>query len=997
MDLLYNMRAFPSTTPLLDADAPRYLYNSIVSKVSQSDTAMLEREFPRTPYRDCAFVIGDIARKREHAAMRFGLKYAPFDVNGAQNEVFKANVDDKTGKLKNYELFPLDSARGETQPEYASRVAGLLHDFALLARRQTLPRCRLPYVVRSAFPSFDAAEQAPATLTPVGAALAAYERKLASPTCESFSEVDFFNPGELLVFLLDVMPFVLNYHMKVRSRYAPPSGRAAFHAATVAQLQAQVAITAALRGASSVATDVKLWFVEGNLSQLPHSAEAVARMNALATLIEGESLEHRKVSKVYRVFSQAFLGDGAQTSNPLINTMRALLADAAVPDEALSALHGTSSAAAPAGVDPDEPTTVEACVQVCKQIVGNAVFLRAQRSNSSNSSSSSSSHAAASLAERLRLQRMSKMFDVVYVPAANPVLKRVFEDKTTNATRRQEFNSQAVPLLLTSIDFIAVARLLDAQHIEFLLGKRHDGVSRGRDDSIIVNTLANNVVAPNSEPALSHLQRVSGLNTRVHVGLYGRRNGGAMRLKALALPLVVPGAGASTPEQVTPGGTFATAFQEAQMLLTDVLSDDDGVRRDLMREVEDKLKRVQLERFAYNAKLLADVSPTDFLASSLQTNDVANSITFAGVVQAFHNNLLGSDEDASPEFVRDFNAFVRVASAAPMQGSQQVGAIALHRLNAMMEAKADVFREVRPQGALHGANAPLRGLLSRAVFGTAPEAARNGRAVHIMFVPVHGAGARRGCDAAALGMVQGSRFVTVIIDGNRPRVSVFDPAGECTRETLVVTFAMLLILGVRFRASRSLASPSASYAGADFHVPAGPTRLAYERAAEGIVDDYRRAGMLAFNTKAVFPQVSGSVRGGVDLTQHLQIPVAALEEPRAGVELHVDYQTVVVDQAVLFPHAALWYAMYHLSSYGRADSPDDFLEHVQARPVLGSGATAEEFVASNMANFVLRLGEACFKPPLDYTPRVRKKIGADADRQDNQPLAFWGNLASPAV
>ena len=79
--------------------------------------------------------------------------------------------------------------------------------------------------------------------------------------------------------------------------------------------------------------------------------------------------------------------------------------------------------------------------------------------------------------------------------------KWTVEEKTTNirgeaTTRKQQFNSAAVPLLLTSIDFMTVARLLDAPHVEFLLGKRHEGVSRRRDDSIIVNTLGSAVVAP---------------------------------------------------------------------------------------------------------------------------------------------------------------------------------------------------------------------------------------------------------------------------------------------------------------------------------------------------------------------------------------------------------------------------------------------------------------------------------------------------------------------
>jgi hypothetical protein len=719
-------------------------------------------------------------------------------------------------------------------------------------------------------------------------------------------------------------------------------------------------------------------------------------------LIEGESLENRNVSKVYRAFSQAFGHEGSLSSNPVINTMRALLADAAVPDEALSALQGTAPAA-PTGVDPDELTTIEACVQVCKQITSNYAFLR--RQNSANKAASPSER----LLEDTRLQRISKMFDVVYVPSANPVLKRTVEEKTTNirgeaTTRKQQFNSAAVPLLLTSIDFMTVARLLDAPHVEFLLGKRHEGVSRRRDDSIIVNTLGSAVVAPSSEPALSHLQRVSGLNTRVHVGLYGHRNGGAMRLKALALPVVVPGA--STPEQVTPGGTFATAFQEAQTLLTDVLSDDDAVRRDLMREVEEKLKRVQLQRFAYNQRLLADVSPTDFLASSLQSNDVANSITFAGVVQDFHNNLLGFDEDVSPEFVRDFNAFVALQQKQHVNGAtapQPMSAIALHRLNAMMEAKADVFREVRPAST----SAPLRQLLSRAVFSTPPEASRNGRAVHIMYVPVHGnskghGSLGRGCDAAALGMVPGSRFVTVIIDGNRPRVSVFDPAGECKRETLVVTFAMLLILGVRFRASRSVPHPSAAYNSSTgaFHMPSGSTRQAFERAAVSVVDDYSRARLLVWNTQPIFSSEA------VDMTEHLQVPIATATLPDetqiVDVGLHVDYEAVVVHRAVLYPHAALWFAMYHLSNYGRSDTPDDFVRHVQARPILGSGASTAEFIASNMSNFALRLGESCFRPPLDYTPRARKKPygSTEADRlladQYNQPVPFWSALASPS-
>jgi hypothetical protein len=253
-------------------------------------------------------------------------------------------------------------------------------------------------------------------------------------------------------------------------------------------------------------------------------------------------------------------------------------------------------------------------------------------------------------------------------------------------------------------------------------------------------------------------------------------------------------------------------------------------------------------------------------------------------------------------------------------------------------------------------------------------------------MPASGAGRIAGCDSFVLSR---QHYVTVVLDGNRPRISIFDPAGPVTRESLQLVFAMLLLMGMRFRRRAHIGKRIVGLGRSAFHDADGTTWDALRRTAAGIVSDY--APITAFNALSPFPD------SRVDLTEHLQVPVpktpqqlsaplALLEEER------VDYVPVVVSRELLYPHAAMWFAMFHVNAYGYSDTPDDFVSSLQAKPLLSVGSSTSHYVAENVAAFLLRLGEACFRPPLDYTPRTRPKRGEerrDDPAQETNPAQFW--------
>src|SRR5207237_8906812 len=137
--VLSNLSAFPKSPPLLDTEARRYQFDYMQSKNSSPEYNVLEREVPKTPYSDFAYILDKPSKKAEYAKLRYAVKYEVENPNGLHDEVLRRSVDEKTGELKVYELWSRDIVRGDTEQEYASRQLQLLADFQNVLRRQTIP------------------------------------------------------------------------------------------------------------------------------------------------------------------------------------------------------------------------------------------------------------------------------------------------------------------------------------------------------------------------------------------------------------------------------------------------------------------------------------------------------------------------------------------------------------------------------------------------------------------------------------------------------------------------------------------------------------------------------------------------------------------------------------------------------------------------------------------------------------------------------------------
>ena len=814
---------------LLDEEIPRYKFT-----FDSRDVQVVSR-LPRRSFRDVTFVMDTPFDKNTYEALDYSVKSAEADFNGFETAIFDGSK--VIGKLPD-----------QSVPEYNQHLAVQINEEAFYHRdpEEKIKVFQVPWVVKHAvLRPFVNKQRTEKSTQPV--------------TCSDLDAVDYFEPKELVLFLIECLPVVCQACSDLEAAQDQTRTREANKLYKLINEN----IEAQLRRGSPLTLSISLIrdFLETYL--LFDSIKASNAVDVAKTK-RSEVLTHlAKAAAFYRV------------SSPSLSLLTHLAENA----------HSLQKAA---------NSKAEKSVAVDYLILGIECMKRLVEYHSWLSFQYQRTRSTLTYADLERYRTKERLFDVAYMPKPSP--KWPDSQTIPGTTGSVKVWSKALPVPLSTIDLISIVRMFDTQFIRFLFHDYDDAayyqpISRSLNGRIQECAAVASVVQSLDIGGVQkrHLDNMKKLRCKIGIALH-EQNSDTMILKSLSKQTGHPQMNAVDPSQLSPAYQVRRMFTLWQMFTRSDLKQSADADDTLLTENTIKLDFIAEPRFKNIENRYEKQGTLESILDGMNNvNDIVHRRLLFEAIYSVQGSLLDYDQDIAHDFIKAHNEKIRLLQEAALKrtasGRAQYMTFVKDRSfsdhDDRKEMLADVFYkpfDFQP-APLSGRDTRLPPVDSPQMTSDRLEFLKRMPKHHVFFVPltkleVPNTRSRvtdeypylvknPDCSQNTL-LGQDKNLVVVIIDVCHNKLLVFDPAYASTDRTEVLrkVFVTLLSMGLRFRRKdylnhTSYAHTKLDYTSAAFHKPAetysevSRTKQFSNLAAvaEQIIEDYKKSGVLEINTQ----------------------------------------------------------------------------------------------------------------------------------------------------